>query len=194
MDLRLFIAIDIPEQIKREIGELIGVLIKHDTDIKWIMPENIHLTLRFLGATSESLVLKIRESLSTAASTCEPFPIHIQSTGAFPNDKYPRVLWTGIVDSHLLKNLRNRIEDSLSMIGFQRDDKEFHPHLTLGRVRSQKGMISFMKEFRLFRDKKFGGFLADQVKLMRSELRPAGPLYTCLHTVSLSRKDAVCTN
>jgi RNA 2',3'-cyclic 3'-phosphodiesterase len=194
MNLRLFIAIEIPEQIKREIGELIDVLKKHDTDIKWIMPDNIHLTLKFLGATSDSLVLKIRESLTTAVSSCEPFSITIQSAGAFPNDKYPRVLWTGIIDSHLLKDLRDRIENSLSMIGFQRDDKEFHPHLTIGRVRSQKGMLSFMEEFRLFRDRHFGGFLADQVKLMKSELRPTGPLYTCLHMIPLSRKDVVCSN
>lgn len=191
MNLRLFIAIDIPEHIKREIGELIDILKKYDTDVKWIIPENIHITLKFLGATSETLVTQIRESLLPIVSSYEPFYINIQSTGVFPNEKYPRVLWIGIVDSDLLKELRDSIENTLSLLGFRRDDKEFHPHLTLGRVRAQKGMISLMKELTLFRDKRFGDFLIDQVKLMKSELKSKGAEYTCLYTIPLGMRDAV---
>lgn len=190
MDLRLFIAIDIPEHIKKEIGELLDILKKYDADIKWIPPENIHLTLKFLGATPESLVAQIREVLLPLVSSYEPFYITIQSTGVFPSKKYPRIIWIGIVDSDILKELRDRIEIAMSLLGFLREDKIFHPHLTLGRVRAQRGMISLMEELDLFHDKQFGSFRVDQVKLMKSELKQKGAEYRCLHTIPLCVEDA----
>ena len=77
MNLRLFIAIDIPEHIKRAVGELIDILKKYDADIKWIIPENLHLTLKFLGATSDTLIGKIWESLFPMVSSHEPFSVRI---------------------------------------------------------------------------------------------------------------------
>ena len=190
MDLRLFIAIDLPEHVKKEIGELLNILKKYDADIKWLLPENIHLTLKFLGATPESLVARIREALLPLVSSYEPFYITIQSTGVFPSKKYPRIIWIGIVDSDILKELRDRIEIAMSLLGFLREDKKFHPHLTLGRVRAQRGMISLMEELDLFHDKQFGSFRVDQVKLMKSELKQKGAEYRCLHTIPLGVEDA----
>lgn len=190
MDLRLFIAIDLPEHVKKEIGELLDILKKYDADIKWLLPENIHLTLKFLGSTPESLVARIREALLPLVSSYEPFYITILSTGVFPSKKYPRIIWIGIVDSDILKELRDRIEIAMSLLGFQREDKKFHPHLTLGRVRAQRGMISLMEELDLFHDKQFGSFRVDQVKLMKSELKQKGAEYRCLHTIPLGVEDA----
>jgi len=189
MNLRLFIAIDIPEHIKREVSEFIDILKKYDADIKWIIPENLHLTLKFLGETSETLIGKLRESLLPMVSSYEPFYISIQSTGVFPSEKYPRVLWIGIMDSDHLKELRDSVEATSSLLGFQREDKVFHPHLTLGRVRDRRGMLSLMKELNLFRNKQFGDFLVDQVKLMKSELKPKGPEYSCIYSFALGMKD-----
>ena len=185
MNLRLFIAIDIPEHVKKEIGELLGILKKHDADVKWIPPENIHLTLKFLGTTPDSLVGKIREALLPLVSSYEQFYITIQSTGVFPSSKYPRIIWIGIIDSDTLIEVRNGIESAMSLLGFQREDKKFHPHLTVGRVRGQKGMISLMQELDRSHDKQFGHFPVDQVKLMKSELKPNGAEYSCLHTIPL---------
>jgi 2'-5' RNA ligase len=190
MNLRLFIAIGIPVHTKREIGELLDILKKFDADVKWIPPENIHLTLKFLGSASENLLTDIRKALLPIISSYEPFYITIQSTGVFPNEKYPRVLWIGIVDSDLLKSLRDRIERSLALLGFQRDDKDFHPHLTLGRVRDKKGMIPLMQEFRQFRDRRFGDFLVDRVELMKSDLKPSGAEYASLYSMPLGKKEA----
>jgi len=78
----------------------------------------------------------------------------------------------------------------MSLLGFQREDKKFHPHLTLGRVRAQRGMISLMEELDLFHDKQFGSFRVDQVKLMKSELKQKGAEYRCLHTIPLGVEDA----
>jgi RNA 2',3'-cyclic 3'-phosphodiesterase len=190
MNLRLFIAIDIPEQIRKAIGELLDILKKYDADVKWIPPENIHLTLKFLGSTPDSIVTRIQEALLPLVSSYEPFYITIRSTGVFPNKKYPRVIWIGIVDSDILKELRDRIENAMSLLGFQREDKAFHPHLTLGRVQAQRGMISLMGELELFHDRQFGTFRVDQVKLMKSELKPKGAEYRCLHTIPFGVQDA----
>jgi len=190
MNLRLFIAIDIPEHVKKEIGELLGILKKHDADVKWIPPENIHLTLKFLGTTPDSLVGKIREALLPLVSSYEPFYITIQSTGVFPSSKYPRIIWIGIIDSDTLIEVRNGIESAMSLLGFQREDKKFHPHLTVGRVRGQKGMISLMQELDHSHDKQFGHFRVDQVKLMKSELKPKGAEYNCLHAIPLGIEGA----
>jgi 2'-5' RNA ligase len=185
MNLRLFIAVDIPEQIRKEVSDFIEILKKYDADVKWILPENLHLTLKFLGSISDTLPGKIRESLLPLVSSHESFSLSVQRTGVFPNEKHPRVLWIGIVDSDRLKALRDDIDQTLSSAGFPRDDKIFHPHLTLGRVKSQKGMISLMNEFRTFHDRLFGDFVVDRIKLMRSDLKPRGPEYTCLHDLPL---------
>jgi 2'-5' RNA ligase len=185
MNLRLFIAIDVPEKIKTEISDLIETLKKNDADVKWIIPDNLHLTLKFLGSTPDTLPDKIRESILPVVSSFTPFYINIQSTGVFPNEKHPRVLWIGIVDADHLKALRDRIDQIMSLHGFPRDGDNFHPHLTLGRVRTQKGMLTLMRQFSIFKDRVFGNFLVDRIKLMKSDLKPKGPEYTCLYDLPL---------
>jgi 2'-5' RNA ligase len=185
MNLRLFIAIDIPEFIRREIADMIELLKKYETDVKWIVPENIHLTLKFLGSTSVSLLESIRDALLRVVSAYAPFHIHIHGTGVFPSEKYPRVVWIGIGDSEPLLSLRNDIERALLLLGFEGEEKEFHPHLTIGRVRERRGMITLMNEVMRFRDRDFGDCLVDQVRLMKSDLKPKGPQYSCLYPISL---------
>ncbi len=185
MNLRLFIAIDIPEEIKRQLGDLIDILQKHDANVTWVVRDNLHLTLKFLGATPETLLSAIRDRLARVFSLCAPFLIRVRSAGAFPNERHPRVLWVGIENSDHLEKLRNDIEDALFSIGIQRDTKSFHPHLTLGRVRNQRGMLMLLKDFLSARNKHFGDVLVDRIHLMKSDLKPGGPLYTCLHSFPL---------
>ena len=188
MDLRCFIAIEITEQIKREIRELIDILIKYDVDIKWLILENLHLTLKFLGNTPDVLLPKIKESLLNIVASYEPFYIKICRTGVFPNRKYPRVIWVGVEDSEILMKLERDIENSMEFLGYQKEDKEFKPHLTLGRVRSQKGIVHIVNELDHFKGKDFGIIYIDRIKLMKSELKPKGPEYSCLHEIPFSRK------
>ena len=183
MNLRCFIAIEIPEPIKKEIGDIIDILKKYDVDIKWVIPDNLHLTLKFLGNTPDILITKISESLSIIISSYKPFYIKIYSTGVFPNRKYPRVIWVGIEESDILKKLKSDIEQSMVLFGFQKEDKEFTAHLTLGRVRSQKGVLRVVNELDIFKDKDFGTIPVDSVKLMKSELKPGGAEHICLHTI-----------
>jgi 2'-5' RNA ligase len=105
MELRCFIAIGIPEPIRKEILDLLNILKKYDADIKWVVPENIHVTLKFLGDTAEGRLPGIAESLRTVASSFEPFYIKIYGTGLFPDKKFPRVIWIGIEHSEMLMKL-----------------------------------------------------------------------------------------
>jgi RNA 2',3'-cyclic 3'-phosphodiesterase len=187
MDLRCFIAIGIPAQLQRNIGECIAILKKHDADIKWVAPENLHFTLKFLGSTPGVLLPKIRESLAAVVTTYDPFYIKIYGTGAFPNKKYPRVIWAGVHDADGMKSLQDGIERSMAFLGFKREDREFNPHLTLGRVRSRRGMIMLIKELETFEEKEFGIVPVDRILLMKSELTPKGPEYACLYDIPFGR-------
>ncbi len=183
MGLRCFIAIDISETIKKEIAELVETLIKYDADVKWVKAANLHLTLKFLGDTPETAIPQIQKGLSTVLSSYKPFCIKIRGTGVFPNRKYPRVYWIGIEDAGILKNLKEDIENSMIHCGFRKEDKDFNPHLTIGRVRSLKGVINIVKELGAFQEKEFGVINVEGIKIMRSDLKPKGPEYTCLHEI-----------
>jgi 2'-5' RNA ligase len=188
MYLRCFIAIEISEPIKRVISELIEVLKNYDGDVKWVDSENLHLTLKFLGNTSEGLIPKIIESLTKITFFYDAFYIKLCTIGMFPNNKYPKVIWAGVEMSDILKKLQGDIEDSMSLLGYQREDKNFHSHLTLGRVRSQKGIANLIQELNNFTEKDFGSIKVSDIKLMQSELKPTGAHYYCLHKIQLGRK------
>ncbi len=190
MYLRCFIAIGIPDPIKRDIGELIEILKKYNVDVKWVIYENLHLTLKFLGNTPEVLLPKIRESLFNIVLSYEPFYIKIYTTGVFPNRRYPRVIWVGVEDSGVLNKLKRHIEDSMALLGYQKEDRGFNPHLTLGRVRSQRGIIiNLINEIDNFKERDFGGINVSSIKLMKSELKPKGAEYSCLYEIPLGSKN-----
>jgi 2'-5' RNA ligase len=191
MDLRCFIAIEIPDAVKKEIAEVADILKKYDADIKWVAVENLHVTLKFLGNTPEKSLPEIRESLLKAVSLFQSFYIKINGTGVFPNRKFPRVIWIGVEDGETLPKLASDIDISVSLLGYKKEEREFKPHLTLGRVRSRKGTASVVNELDNFRDKEFGNFVVDRIRLMRSELKPKGPEYSCIYEVPFGEKGLV---
>lgn len=150
--------------------------------------ENLHLTLKFLGNTPEDLLPKIRDSLLNIVLYYEPFYIKIYGTGVFPNRRHPRVVWVEAVDSEILGKLKVDIEESMELLGYQREDKEFRSHLTLGRVRSQKGMVNLVSELDNFQAKEFGSISVNSLRLMKSVLKPGGAEYSCLYDITLGKK------
>ena len=187
MYLRCFIAVDIPVQIKSDMGDLIAVFKKYNADVKWAVHENLHLTLKFLGKTSEDLLPKIAELLSKVVLSYKPFCIKIYGVGVFPNTKYPRVIWVGIEDSSLLKKLQEDVENAMTSMGFEKEEREFRPHLTLGRVRSQREMANIIHELDALQTRDFGSADINSIKLMQSDLRPTGAQYSCLQEIPLGR-------
>ena len=189
MNLRCFIAIDIPDRIRQEIGALIEGLKKYDADVKWIPAANLHLTLKFLGSTPESLLPVLNDSLSGIVVSYKPFYIKIGDTGVFPNRKYPRICWIGMEeDAGILKTLRADIENAMTRLGFKPEERDFKPHLTIGRVRSRQGMINIVNELDQYKGPTFGGFTVENVRIMKSELKPKGAEYTCLYEAPLGGK------
>ncbi len=187
--VRCFIALDISDQIKRDFGEIIDRLKKHDADVKWVPVNNIHLTLKFLGNTQENALPEIRDRLFNVVLTYNPFYIRIYTTGVFPNRKYPRIIWIGVGDSDMLKRLHNDIENAMVSYGFKKENKAYNPHLTIGRVRSQKGIMYLVRDLDIFKDKEFGNIHVKKIKLMKSDLKPQGAIYSCLYEIPLG-KDA----
>ncbi|MDH4161187.1 MAG: RNA 2',3'-cyclic phosphodiesterase [Nitrospirota bacterium] len=177
--MRLFIAIELPESLKQEIGTVREQLRKSGADANWTRPEGIHLTLKFLGEVEESLVPLIKGSLAAACRGIGKFRIEIAGAGAFPNLKAPRVLWLGVQgDVEKLGALQASVEDGMADLGFEREERKFSPHLTLGRVKFPRPRDNWQDRISEIRDVQLGGFEAGHVSLMKSELRRDGAVYT----------------
>ena len=179
--LRLFIALNVSDEIKEKAGKMVREFKAYDTDIKWVAPENIHITLKFLEATEDNALPGVTASLTQIATTYKPFYIKIYGTGTFPDKGSPRIIWVGAGETDMLLPLRRDIEYAMESLGYVRENKRFHPHLTVGRVRSRKGMKSLLSGMEKYRSLHFGEAYVDSVDLMKSDLTPQGAEYTCLH-------------
>ncbi len=186
MDIRCFIAIDIPDSIKKDISDLIEFLKKHDADIKWVSADNLHITLKFLGNTPEKLIADIRDKISMMVKSYRPFYIKIKGTGVFPSSKYPRICWIGIEYPDIFIKLQKDIDKLMKQFGFKEDDRDFRPHLTIGRIRSKRGILNIVKELDNNISKEFGNVSVDTIKIMKSVLKPTGPEYSCLYEIKIN--------
>lgn len=186
--MRCFIAINIDDTLKKEIDESVVTLKKGGWDVKWVPSENLHVTLKFLGNTPEDSVQRIKESLSLITPYLEPFTLKLSGVGLFPDKRRPRVIWIDLLDSFRLKILKEKIEESLLSIGFEREDRPFSPHLTIGRIRSPKGNDSLFNAIETLKDKDFGNIGVDKISLMKSELKPTGAQYTTITEFYLKRR------
>ncbi len=175
--IRCFVAIEIDDAIKSELSSVIEELKPFGTGIRWVRPENLHLTLKFLGEVSEERIPKIEKVLEVVAAQSRPFSLRVRGTGTFPEKKRPRVIWAGIEDSEKLFQLQKAIEKALSGLGFKEEQREFTGHITLGRVKEfldQQRLLSILLRFK---EKEFGIINVKEFSLMKSELRPDGARY-----------------
>jgi 2'-5' RNA ligase len=186
--LRSFIAIELPETVKSAFAELQGELKKTGADIRWVKPENIHLTLKFLGDIEEESTGSIIHVIKGTCSRFEPLTLEIRGVGVFPNAKSPRVIWAGVNCNTALAEIRNSIEEGLSSLGFDRDNRKFSPHLTLGRFRSSQGRRSLMDMAGQLTDRSYGIIHAGSIDLIKSELGPGGAKHTKIAEVLLGKR------
>jgi RNA 2',3'-cyclic 3'-phosphodiesterase len=191
MALRCFIAVGIPGPLKEAVAGAIEALKKCGADVRWVAAENVHLTLKFLGETGESMVVRISDALSERLSSYSPFCINISGVGCFPDIRRPRVIWVGIEESPALKKLAGEVESLLADFGYPADDRAFSPHLTIGRVRSPKGIRGMMKDLEKLAAYSFGAMEIESVSLMKSELRPAGAEYGSLAEIHFGGRSNV---
>ena len=184
--IRSFLAIELPKPILRKIEEVQGNLRLTHADVRWVNPEKIHLTLKFFGNIEESRIDFIFKSIEEPIRNTFPFSIKVRGVGAFPQMKNPRVIWMGLVNGReVLISLQKQIEAQLEKLGFQPEDRPFHPHLTLGRMKSSRGKDKLVERMEKHKEEEFGDLPVEKVVLFKSDLRPSGPIYTPLGDVRL---------
>lgn len=184
--LRLFIALHLPEQIKKELGNVISDLRPIADGIKWVETKNMHLTLKFLGDTRESLVAGITGAITVALSGRKAFHIKLDRCGGFPNLNKPRVLWAGMDGADPAVEMSKAINYELEKIGIEKDNKRFSPHLTMGRIKKKSDLTQLSDKMR---NLNFEGeaVILDRVALIKSTLTPHGPIYENLKEFKLEQ-------
>jgi len=187
--MRTFIAIEIPEEIKRQMTEVQNGLRNSGVDASWPRPEGIHLTIKFLGEVPEVKLPEIMSSLRSAAQGTDVFRLEVAGAGAFPNAKAARVVWVGFSgDVDQLGRLQETVEKAMTDIGFAREERKFTPHLTLGRIKYIRSREVWLKALDGIKDVQIAGFDVHAVSLMKSELKRSGAVYTEMGRVELNKR------
>ncbi|MHB1414216.1 MAG: RNA 2',3'-cyclic phosphodiesterase [Chloroflexota bacterium] len=195
--LRTFIALELPEPARnylaRAQNDLQRMAREHNLSLgralKWVEPEGIHITLKFLGQTDATLVDSLEEAIRQAGAGRPEANLQIAGFGAFPNPRQPRVLWVGLMgDTSGLQEIQRVIEAKVEALGFPPERRPFSPHLTLARVRE----TASPPERRAVADLLVRApalppldFVADRLSLMKSQLQPTGARYEALYTLAL---------
>lgn len=192
--MRAFIAVNIPLEVKGNLQEEIGRLrtLIRGGPVRWVRPEGIHLTLKFLGEISNSNLGEIGQVLEREVNRHPFFTLRVGGFGCFPNRRRPRVLWIGITEENgTLAQVQTAIEEKLVPLGFGKEGRPFHPHLTLGRVRrniSMSELPQLQDAVDEFVVGQIGHFEVSELHLIRSILKPSGAEYSTLMEFPLGSK------
>ena len=185
--IRTFIAVETPPEVRAAAAGLTDRLRRgwRASEVRWVPPENLHLTLRFLGETEESGVAPLTAALDGVTAGTPPCQLTLGPLGAFPDVRRPRVLWLGLkgAGTAALRSLQRRIEERVTGLGWEREGRPFSPHLTLGRVRPGRAADPGEGWTRAAVPEL--AFRVEEVVLMRSDLRPDGARYSVLHRAPL---------
>jgi RNA 2',3'-cyclic 3'-phosphodiesterase len=184
--IRTFIAVEIPDNITSAIRELQQGLKDYGVDIRWIRPENIHLTLKFLGDVRAADIDNIYEAISRTVDGIAAIPLKAKGIGVFPGIKRPRVLWVGLTGQlESLMKLQKMLDSNLKGIGFPQEKRSFKGHLTIGRINTIMPGKKFGDALMAFRNFESEAFIAHKIILFKSELKPQGAVYTLLESTTL---------
>jgi 2'-5' RNA ligase len=175
---RGFIAIDVKACPK--LTEFENEIKKAGADIKLVEPENVHITLKFLGDTEEKMVDEIEKAMNDAVKEISSFNIQLKGTGVFPNQNYIKVVWIGIEHGDPIGTIAHEIDEKLSKLGFKKEEREFSHHLTIARVKTSRSKEKLLQVIEKYRDVEFTDMKVDSIKLKKSDLTPKGPIYTTL--------------
>jgi len=184
MMLRAFIAITPPSTLQQSMAEVRQVFQRLSLPWRWVTPDHIHLTLRFLGNVPEESVTSLLQAMEQAAQGQIAFPLRARALGCFPHPARARVLWVGLDDpSQALGRLNERLMAALTPLGFPPEDRPFHPHLTLARAQMLSSQPLPMLQ--TYQNRDFGEFLVTQLYLMQSQLQRGGAVHTVLRSLTL---------
>ncbi|PIU42143.1 MAG: RNA 2',3'-cyclic phosphodiesterase [Candidatus Omnitrophica bacterium CG07_land_8_20_14_0_80_42_15] len=184
---RSFIAIELCSDIKEELASLIEKLKSSGADVKWVEPLNIHLTLKFLGGMSLDEIDTIKNVMDKTKNKFKAFQMSLSQVGAFPKLSYPRVIWVGVNDGkEKAKEIYDFLESELEKEFFEKEERPFSPHLTIGRVKSLKNKEALKSSIENLKFSSAKTSLVDHVTLFKSTLTPKGSIYTPIHVVKFT--------
>lgn len=180
--VRTFIAVDLSDAIKDNLTALQEELARDAHSVKWTRVENTHLTLLFLGDVDQLEVVEICRAIQARCRRHKPFTLQAEGLGAFPNTRRPKILWAGITAGQdELRSLHADLEEGLLELGcYRREDREYTPHLTLGRLTHDERSEDWAKVLSKQAHWQGGTMPVDEVLVMSSELRRDGPEYSVM--------------
>lgn len=184
--MRLFISIELPDEIKDSIEKVIGEMKRKLTPVKWVDKKNLHLTLKFLGWVEDEKVESLTGSIEDACGDFGPIKISLAGLGVFPVGKRPRVIWVGIGQGgDRVKDLADVLEERLSGKGIREEERDFSSHLTIGRIKDEIDIEALAGFIKKNEKADLGGFTAKHVSLMKSTLKRNGPVYEEIKKIEL---------
>ncbi|HJQ66203.1 MAG TPA: RNA 2',3'-cyclic phosphodiesterase [Gemmatimonadales bacterium] len=185
--MRLFVALTPPSDVQQAVWDAFAPLRRRPYPVKWVHPDGIHLTLKFLGEVGEDRQAELVGALGEAVQGARAVTLVVQGAGAFPDPKRPRVFWAGVAPDPAIELLADRVERVFAPLGFPTEARAFRPHLTLGRAARHARTGDFAGvESALETLPVDGSAVVDGVDLMKSVLRPDGAVYERVHRERLS--------
>ena len=190
--IRTFVAIELTDVLHHALSDA-QAQFKRDRaarSVRWVAPENIHITLKFLGDVDADRMPALQRALTDACAGSAPFTLTIGGAGAFPNPRHPNVVWIGARgQTEIAAQLAQKIDEACFALGFPREERPFSPHLTLGRVKrdtlpSERQLVGGMIEHAQIGD--LGNLRVERVSVMMSEVKPGGSVYTRLAEIPLT--------
>jgi len=188
MEIRSFLAFELPEDIKKIVTRVSGEIRESSLDVRWVRPERIHLTVVFMGDIQSEQIPSMGEVLSAVCSSYEHFRISLKPLGCFPNSRSPRVIWLGIDgDLERMSRFRDDLQHALSPFGIKEEERAFRPHLTLGRFKKPgKRQTELEQLLAKYGDVASPACALDELALFRSDLKPGGAVFTKMLSWRLS--------
>ena len=185
--IRTFVAVDIDTAVRDCAAELIDEFSAAGADVKWVQPHNLHLTLKFLGNVDSGEIHQVCGAVQRAVGDVAPFDFELRGAGAFPNANRPRTLWLGVGRGEKeMAELNKLIESPLAKLGFPKESRRFHPHLTIGRARrGGPGVGELGKLIGQYADFELGRTTVSEVIVFSSQLDRSGPTYEALARAEL---------
>jgi 2'-5' RNA ligase len=182
--MRLFTGLDVPWQMRRNL-ELLIELLRPKAGISWSPLGNVHVTTKFIGDWPEHRLDELKRALAAVPRSGE-LQIAIRGLGWFPNPHQPRILIVGVDGGPALASLAKATDEACAALGIEPENRPFHPHLTLARVRAPRPLFELKKAIADLPDTDFGAYPAGEFHLYKSDLRPGGSVYTKLASYSLN--------
>lgn len=186
---RAFIAVELDAALQRVVADLQERMRASGARLRWVKPQNVHFTLRFLGEVPAAQLARAVVAVRETARAAAPFVVTIAGLGAFPNFDRPQVIWLGTREgAEALERLAGTLETSLARQGFAPESRPFRPHLTLGRARDDRKWGDLVRALQRFRDQEIGRQEVRAVTVMESRLTSEGPVYTPREQVPLNQE------